>query len=255
MTDRIRNFLIKNNTETSNIMYITRGGRKTVLNLADGRKIDTYAALKEVIASLPQNEFIHVNKSAVVNKRFVVNIEKGMYTMSDGCVIQGRVRTPGEHNRNRIIIDEIRQLQENNSPLIPTQEKYSALDDIPIGFAVVEVVYKDGFGMELVFRYVNKDLARIAKMAPEEICDKPVASVFPDIDKKTLIKIADVAVNGNLKNMVDYNHDNKLCVYIRSYQVADNIAGCIALDAPNMKIRENTRSGRASALPYLFIDY
>ena len=235
MTERIQNFLMKNGTDPSCIMYIVRSGRKTALNLSDGRTIETYAALKEVIASLPASEFIHVNKSAVVNKRHVVRIEKGQYIMTDGCVIKGRVRTPGEHNRNRIIIDELRQNQSAMGDMLPINEKYHALQDIPIGFMVLEVVYKEGFGMDLMTRYLNKEMDRILGHT-EPAIDQPLHVAAPDLDRKTLIKMADVAVNGGVKNMVDYNDDANKCLYIRCFQPSENLCGCLVIDAPNMKV-------------------
>ena len=236
MSDRIQSFLIKNGTEPSSIMYIVRSGRKTALHLTDGRVIESYAALKEVIASLPATEFIHVNKSSVVNKRHVVRIDKGQYIMTDGCIIQGRVRTPGEHNRNRIIIDEMRQNANGMGEVLPIQEKYHLLDEIPLGFAMLEVVYQDGFGMDLMLRYVNKDMARALGKTEEELIDQPLHMAAPQLDRKTLIKIADVSVNCGVKNLVDYNEDDNRGLYIRCYQPKDGVCGCLVIDAPNMKV-------------------
>ncbi|MGN0097844.1 MAG: LytTR family DNA-binding domain-containing protein, partial [Candidatus Methanomethylophilaceae archaeon] len=108
MKEKVHIFFQKHGIETPDIVYVIRSDRKTVVHLEDGRAEGTYIALKDLFSVLPEDEFLHINKGTVVSKSHVVNVDRGVYLMSDGTSFQGRMRTPGEHSRNGAMVSNFR---------------------------------------------------------------------------------------------------------------------------------------------------
>ena len=58
-------------------------------------------------------------------------------------------------------------------------EKCSLLDDMPLAFCVIELVFnKDGRGVDFIFRYCNAEMANVEGVPVEEMLDRSFYEVF-----------------------------------------------------------------------------
>ena len=76
-------FLDKQRVNPRDILYIVKEERKTALFLKDGRKVQTMIPAKRFLEVMPDS-LVSVNKGVLLGKAHIVNIENGVYTMSDG---------------------------------------------------------------------------------------------------------------------------------------------------------------------------
>ena len=143
----------KNDLCPENILYLYRNDRKTVVHRMDGEEVALYAPLHSVLSALPEDMFLNISKGIVVCRSQIVDISNdGIYTMSDGRSFQGRRRGLSDHRRLRA---EIRRVDAQPRPMsMSLLEKCSLLDDMPLAFCVIELVFnEDGHGVDFIFRY------------------------------------------------------------------------------------------------------
>lgn len=204
----------RNGTNFDDVMYIVRSGRKTVVHLQDGNVLGTYAPLKDVVASLPAGDFIHINKSSVVSRRHVVAVEGKSYVMSDGTVLQGRVRTPGEHNKNRESIKLMRRRESN--PTFNPGRMFEGMGNFPLPFCIVELLPDvSGRGAELKVRYHNDRFEEMVGMHGIDIVNHSLYDSFENLDRKWFATMSEVALNGGEAVIVERSREVNwmLCCY------------------------------------------
>lgn len=139
----------KNDLCPENILYLYRNDRKTVVHRMDGEEVALYAPLHSVLSALPEDMFLNISKGIVVCRSQIVDISNdGIYTMSDGRSFQGRRRGLSDHRRLRA---EIRRVDAQPRPMsMSLLEKCSLLDDMPLAFCIIELVFnEDGHGVDL----------------------------------------------------------------------------------------------------------
>ena len=138
----------KNDLCPENILYLYRNDRKTVVHRMDGEEAALYAPLHSVLSVLPEDRFLNISKGIAVCRSQIVNISNdGVYTMSDGRTFQERKRGMRDHRRLRAEIGVAdTQPHSMNMSLL---EKCSLLDDMPLAFCVIELVFnEDGHGVD-----------------------------------------------------------------------------------------------------------
>ena len=122
--------------------------------------------------------------------------------MSDGRTFQGRKRGMSSHRR---LSAEIGLAETKPHPL-SMLEKCSLLDDMPLAFCVIELVFnEDGRSVDFIFRYCNTEMAVVEGVPIEEMLNRSFYKVFPNGDKKWLAAYADVALNGTRHTLHDYS--------------------------------------------------
>ena len=149
----LNRWMQKHNLCPENILYLYRSDRKTVLHRMDGGEAALYAPMHSVLSVLPEDQFLNISKGIAVNRSQIVNIgNDGVYTMSDGRTFQGRKRGLSSHRRLRM---EIGLSDTKPRPMsMSLLEKCSLLDDMPLAFCVIELVFnEDGHGVDFIFRY------------------------------------------------------------------------------------------------------
>lgn len=91
-----------------------RENKNTELCLLDGRKISTQIPLGHFQDYLPENDFIRINKGVLVCAKQVMNVNKGLYLMTDGVSLKGRHHGAKQHSEfMRKMIEE--QKDENGA--------------------------------------------------------------------------------------------------------------------------------------------
>lgn len=180
----LNRWMQKHNLCPENILYLYRSDRKTVLHRMDGGEAALYAPMHGVLSVLPEDLFLNISKGIAVNRSQIVNIgNDGVYTMSDGRTFQGRKRGLSSHRRLRM---EIGLSDTKPRPMsMSLLEKCSLLDDMPLAFCVIELVFnEDGHGVDFIFRYCNAEMANIEGVPVEEMLNRSFYKVFPNGDKK-----------------------------------------------------------------------
>ena len=168
-----------------------------------------------------------ISKGIVVCRSHIVDISKdGVYTMSDGRTFQGRKRGLSSHRRLRT---EIGLAGTKPQPL-SMLEKCSLLDDMPLAFCVIELVFNaEGHGVDFIFRYCNAEMANVEGVPVEEMLDRSFYEVFPDGDRKWLVSCADTALNGSCHTLRDYSRELEQNLTIHCYQPESGYCACLLL--------------------------
>ena len=208
-----------------NILYIYRKDRKTVIRRTDGEEFALFVPVHSVLSALPESEFLNISKGTVVCRSQIVNISNdGVYTMSDGRTFQGRKRGMSSHRRLSAEIG----LAEAKPRSLKMLEKCSLLDDMPLAFCVIELVFNaDGRGVDFIFRYCNAEMATIEGVPVEEMLGRSFYEVFPNGDKKWLVSYADVALNGTKHILHDYSPEVDEYLTIHCYQPEPGYCACV----------------------------
>ena len=208
-----------------NILYIYRKDRKTVIQCSDGEEFALFIPVQSVLSALPEREFLSISKGTVVCRSHIVNIsDDGIYTMSDGRTFQGRKRDMSSHRRLRT---EIGLAKTKPHPL-SMLEKCSLLDDMPLAFCVIELVFnQDGHGIDFIFRYCNAEMANVEGVPVEEMLDRSFYEIFRNGDKKWLVAYADVALNGTKHTLHDYSPEINKYLTIHCYQPEPGYCACV----------------------------
>ena len=224
MTD-LNTYFQKHGLCAENILYIYRKDRKTVIQRTDGEEFALFIPVHSVLSTLPESEFLNISKGTVVCRSHIVNISNdGIYTMSDGRTFQGRKRSLSSHRRLRAEIG----LAEKNPRPLSMLEKCSLLDDMPLAFCVIELVFnKDGHGVDFIFRYCNAEMANVEGVPVEEMLNRSFYEIFRNGDKKWLVAYADVALNGTKHTLHDYSPEIDKYLTIHCYQPKPGYCACV----------------------------
>lgn len=213
------NFFIKKRINVSDVLYITRNGRKSVLQLANNRKIECFDTIKSIIEDDKTNSLECINKGIVVNKKHLDRIENSRYVMSDGSVFTGRVKTTKKELA--MIEDEVINNKEHK------WNQYSLFDNMPLAFCIIELVFdKNGEGLDFIFRYCNEEMANLEGRPVEEMVDNSFYKIFKNGDKKWLIIYADVALNGTKRIIESYSPEIDSQLRIYCFQPKPNFCAC-----------------------------
>lgn len=214
-----RNFFEKKGIRLFDVMYITRNGRKSVINLADGRKIETFNPIKSLIETLPEDTFESINKGIVISPRYVADVKGNQYIMEDGMAFTGRVRATRKQKEN--------MAKYNGSNQVYEWEPYAILDNMPLAFCVIELVFNEkGHGIDFIFRYCNKEMEVLEGKTIGEMVDKSFYEVFENGDKKWLVTYADIALNGGQKIIEAFSPEVNANLRICCYQPKPNFCAC-----------------------------
>lgn len=235
MDEKAKNFFAKKNIPFQDIIYFIRKNHKTELHLSNGNNIITYLPIKVLLSVIPEGIFLSINKGVVVGKNHITHISNNVYTMIDGASFVGRVRTPGRH-----LLNKYELMSSSNNIKVPKLNnhvedvpiKFAILDNMPLAFCLIELVFdQEGRGMDLVFRYCNKELCKLIQLPLEAILNKSFYEVFKNGDKKWLITYADVAMNGTSRIINSYSQEIDCNLNIYCYQPAPNFCACTAIKA------------------------
>ena len=219
MANRKKSFFEKKGIRISDVMYITRDGRKTVINLVSGEKIETFNPIKTIIEPFSSSVFESINKGIVIAPNYVSDVKNNEYYMKDGARFAGRVRSTKQQKYN---------MEKYNGTLpISEWEQFAVLDKMPLAFCIIELVFNEmGHGVDFIFRYCNKEMENLEGKSIGEMIDRSFFEVFENGDKKWLITYADVAVNGGNKVIEGYSPEINENLKIYCFQPKPSFCAC-----------------------------
>ena len=149
--------------------------------------------------------------------------------MINGKTLQGRTRYLSTHRRLRKEMHfNVPMPQAEFVPPLSFFEKCSILDDMPIAYCVIELVFdEDGHGVDFVFRYCNKHMEVVEGIPVEEMLNRSFYEVFKNGDRKWLVSYADVALNGSKRTLSDYSPEIDKNLTIYCYQPEPGFCACV----------------------------
>ena len=226
----LQRFFKRNKIEIEKILYIYHHDRKTVVCHEPGREIFSSAPLQEVLAFLPEEDFISISRNAIVRRDKIINISHdGVYTMLDGKTFQGRTRYLSTHRRLKKEMESgIKKAGKANPHPLSFLEKCSILDDMPVAYCVIELTFdEDGHGVDFIFRYCNKYMEVVEGIPVEDMLNRSFYEVFKNGDRKWLVSYADVALNGSKRTLSDYSPEIDKNLTIYCYQPEPGFCACV----------------------------
>ena len=226
----LQRFFKRNKIEIEKILYIYHHDRKTVVCHEPGREIFSSAPLQEVLAFLPEEDFISISRNAIVRRDKILNISHdGVYTMLDGKTFQGRTRYLSTHRRLKKEMESgIKKAGKANPHPLSFLEKCSILDDMPVAYCVIELTFdEDGHGVDFIFRYCNKYMEVVEGIPVEDMLNRSFYEVFKNGDRKWLVSYADVALNGSKRTLSDYSPEIDKNLTIYCYQPQPGFCACV----------------------------
>lgn len=223
MSIQLDKFFRKNQITPSEVLYLVREEGKTVIYLTDGRLVKTFTPLKTVAEGLQDISLLSINKGVMVNELQVISVNCGSYAMADGRTFHGRVRTPGEHTRNKTLITKRLSSAPRQMPL---EERFSVLDNFPLPFCIIELTFgREGHGIDFIFRYCNKAMEEFEQISLDKMIDRTYFEVFPDGERKWLISFSDIALHGGTK-IIDAYKTNQGSVRVYCFQPKEGYCAC-----------------------------
>lgn len=215
----IKDLLKKKGFSIRDIMYITRSGRKTVIQLTDGHKLECYETIKSLIAEDKTHFLESINKGIVINTKYVKSMDGNQCVMTDGAAFTVRAKTTAQGRT------ELKNHIKRST--LEDWKHFEILERMPLAFCVIELVFdKDGHGIDFIFRYCNAEMAELEGKTVEEMIDRPFYEVFENGDKKWLITYADVALNGVNRVIESYSPEIDSNLRIYCYQPKQNFCAC-----------------------------
>lgn len=228
----LEKYFKKHQLKTEDILYIYRRNRKTVICCEWGVENVSVIPIHEILSFLPKDEFLSIAKGVIVHRNRIVHISNdGVYTMSDGKSFQGRQRYLSVHKklRKEMHLD----VPPRQKDFVPSQgffEKFSLLDDMPIAYCVIELVFdENGHGIDFIFRYCNKYMEIVEGLPLEEMLNRSFYEVFKKGDRKWLVSYADVALNGTQRTLHDYSPEIGKNLSIHCYQPEPGLCACVLI--------------------------
>lgn len=216
----------------SDIFYLTRQTPHTIITLSDGQRIATTIPIKEISLYLPKEDFVNISKGIVLRKNQIVHIsDEGIYTMTDGSEFQGRKRNLSQHKQIRQALGLVKNTtaEEKELPL-ELLDKCSILNDMPLAFCVIELVFDSaGHGVDFVFRYCNDEMAVVEGVPVSKMLNHSFYEVFENGDKKWLVTYADVALNGTKHILHDYSPEIDKTLTIYCFQPYPRYCACVLI--------------------------
>ena len=238
MLEKVERFLAKNAISPSDIMYITRENRQTVVTLSSGKREISYIPIKYIYEDLPVGAFLNITKGVVIGRKHIRSIDGGVYTMTDGTQFRGRVRTPGAHSYNgRIHSAGIRagMLHDTHS----LHSHFSILDNCPIPFCAVELVHDStGRIIDYIFRYVNLAFAEFEQREIDQLADRSFYDVFSDRDSRWANYKEKVVDRGGFLEALDYDDEGVLRMKTINYEIRPGLVGCAVMSLGSKKDRK-----------------
>lgn len=232
----LERFFKRNKIEIEKVLYIYHRDRKTIVCQELGREAFSSAPLQEVLAFLPEEDFISISRNAIVRRDKILNISHdGVYTMLDGKTFQGRTRYLSTHRRLKKEMESgIKKAGEVNPHSLSFLEKCSILDDMPVAYCVIELTFdEDGHGVDFIFRYCNKYMEVVEGIPVEEMLNRSFYEVFKNGDRKWLVSYADVALNGTKRTLSDYSPEIDKNLTIYCYQPEPGFCACVLVPDPS----------------------
>jgi len=230
MQQKIDKFLEKHNISAEDIKYIVREDGKTAVYTIDGRIISTYHTIKDFREILPIEQFLYPNKGIIAAASQIVSVNNGAYEMADGRVFKYRVHNNPIHDNRLLMLGRRLEHMRSISEAQQTEtlaSRFSVLDKLPMAVCVLEVVMdENGFDTSFIFRYCNQYLLELEHLTADQVLNHAYQDVFVLAENRWLVTYADVALNGTVRIIEEFDPRRNMDVRIFCYSPLPNYCVC-----------------------------
>lgn len=231
--------------QTKDILYITISDKLSFLHLKDSVTLNLFITLSELEQLLPRADFVRISRNCIINYHAIYSIHDTQVTLTNNESL------PYSKRREKSILDGYQKYVQNKyaseSPdtlrqAIDFYEKYKSFENIPIAFAVIEMVVDgNGHSIDFIFRFANQALAELEGVPLNELKGNSFFSIFPDAQKKWLSIYREVAFEGKQMEIIDFREELKKVLRIQCFQPMHGYCACLLTDVTGKDSYENSR--------------
>jgi len=231
MEQKLIRFFLKNNINPTDIMYACRQDGKTCIFLKSGQVLETYIPMKWLISTLPAGAYLHINKGIILSSSCIDKIEGNRYTMLDGKVFTGRVRTAGVHKKNRKILEH--SAAPSSDKISQTvYQQFSVMDHLPLPFCVVELIVDTRkHDIDFIVRYCNNAMADLGNVPRETLIDRSCHDVFRRPEKEWVLSFTETALRGKTITVDTIQPLSGHKMQVHLFQPAKGLCACILIES------------------------
>lgn len=225
----IKNFLFKNKISPEYIRYILRRDGETRFYMLDNRVIGTLIPMSHFQAYFSDDDFTRINKSVLICNRQVVNVNNGMYLMTDGTSLEGRHHFARTHSAFMNSLIKSQANQGSSHELSILKNDLTFYDNLPIPYCMVQLVFDEaGTGSGAIIRYCNKMMSVMEGMPSETFLNRS----YYEINKKHppadwLDAFSDISQNGGMKVFHLFDNLYNGFIYVACYRLVPGCCGCM----------------------------
>lgn len=236
------------------IQYVFINHNIAEFHLSNDAQYKTRLSIK-ALESMLGDEFIRIHRNYLVAVRAIHTISDKVY-LNNGETLHFAMRRKNE------LAAELRQRRQrllerfNADRVSQTESEYHArfqsFDDLPIAFCDIEMVLDEKQNaVDWIFRYGNEALARLEKIALEDLIGHTFSSVFPNMDEKWLKSYERAALYGQTLEIIDHSPEIDADLDIICFPTIKGHCGCILLNVDEMRYAENQGDRQNARLRYL----
>ena len=215
------------------ILYVLMKKNYAEIHTFSGKCYKTRATLNELEKDLGDT-FLKVSRSCLVAVMAIHDITNDIELTTGESLpypIRNRNVVVGQFQEKQKLI--ISRFSEGN---IPGEEEayhahYRCLDDLPIAFADIEIVFDDERrATDWIFRYGNQALATLEHIPLGRLIGSTFSSLFPNMDDKWLRAYEQAALYGATLEVVDFSPEIDTWLRILCFPTFRGHCGCILTD-------------------------
>lgn len=231
--------------QTKDILYITISDKLSFLHLKNNVTLNLFITLSELEQLLPRADFVRISRNCIINYHAIHSIHDTQVTLTNNESL------PYSKRREKSILDGyqayVKHKYAAESPdtlhqTIDFHEKYKSFDNMPVAFAVIEMVMdNNGHSIDFIFRYANQSLAELEGVPLRELEGNSFLSIFPDAQKKWLSIYREVAFEGKEMEIIDFRQELKKVLRIQCFQPMHGFCACLLTDVTGKDSYENSR--------------
>lgn len=235
------------------VLYVLMKKNYAEIHTFSGKRYKTRITLNDLERTLGDS-FLKVSRSCLVSVMVIHDITD-VIELTNGASLSYSVR-----NRNEVVA----QLQEKQKLIIsrfndrsrPAEEEtyhahYRGLDDLPIAFADIEMVFNDERrAVDWIFRYGNQALALLEKVPLDRLVGSTFSSLFPNMDDKWLRAYEQAALYGATLEVVDYSPEIDTYLRVLCFPTFRGHCGCILSDVSQINYIRTSREAPEALMRY-----
>ncbi|MGN0097843.1 MAG: LytTR family transcriptional regulator DNA-binding domain-containing protein [Candidatus Methanomethylophilaceae archaeon] len=229
MDEELLMLFVENGVTERDITYIAREDGKTIIHLVDGRALETRRSITSLMSALTSDEYIRVNRSAMVSRRHISKISDNIYTMTDGTSFIGSEDESEEHDMNRMNLMDERGPSSNAVPW-DFIDRFTVLDNMPLPFGVIEMQIEDDGTVDFTVRYCNDKMAAFWDRERKDLVGLRFDDLFRKDESGWLTSFADVAMNGETRTIREHVKRVGRTVAVHCYRPLRGYCACVIVD-------------------------
>ena len=237
----------------NDILYITMNRNIADVHTLDDNIYHIRTTLENIKQEL-EDRFVIVHRSTMVSAIAVYKVSDRIY-LSNGEAIDYVIR------KKKAIKEEISEKQkkiigsfsEDNVPKSYEEYRnyYKSYEHMPFAFADIEMIFNDEFhAVDWIFRYGNRELARLEKIPLDDLIGKSFGSLFSNMDSKWLRSYEQATLYGKKLEIIDYSPEIDRYLKVICFPTFKGHCGCILFNIEEIEFARNSNDAEKALMLY-----